>query len=196
MVRPARGDYASVPLNAEGRSVADQWDPVKDEAAGEQCRSYGAAAIMRVPGRLYITWENDTTLRIDFEAGTQTRLLRFGRPATEAGPPSWQGQSTAQWEMSGGGMFGMRRAMPGGGLEVRTTGLRAGYLRRNGVPYSPNAVVTEYFNGLPPEETGDRWLVVTTVVQDPQYLIGRFITSSHFKKLPDGSGWRPAPCRA
>jgi hypothetical protein len=197
MVTPARGDYASVPLNAEGRRVADQWDPAKDEAAGEPCRSYGAAAIMRVPGRIHINWENDTTLRIDLEAGTQIRLLRFDQPATGAEPPSWQGRSTAQWEMSGGGgMFGLRRATPGGGLRVRTTGLRPGYLRRNGVPYSAGAVVTEYFNALPAEENGDRWLVVTTVVEDPKYLTGRFITSSHFKKLPDGSAWRPTACRA
>ena len=58
--------------------MADTWDPAKDEAAGEQCRAYGAANIMRVPGRLHITWQNDTTLRIDTDAGTQTRLIRFG----------------------------------------------------------------------------------------------------------------------
>src|SRR5438552_18110694 len=50
MVTPAKGDYASVPLNAEGRKVADGWDPAKDEAAGNQCKAYGAPAIMRVPG--------------------------------------------------------------------------------------------------------------------------------------------------
>src|SRR5579863_4442007 len=55
MVTPAKGDYASVPLSPEGRRVADTWDPAKDEAAGDQCKSYGAAAIMRVPGRVHIT---------------------------------------------------------------------------------------------------------------------------------------------
>jgi hypothetical protein len=198
MVTPARGDYASVPLNGEGRRAAAEWNPKKDEAAGEQCRSYGAAAIMRVPGRLHITWENDSTLRLDLEAGTQTRFFRFGQPDADSDRPSWQGRSSVQWEMSGGGgrMFGAGRAKPSGGLKVTTTGMRAGYLRRNGVPYSANAVVTEYVNALRPEENGDRWLVVTTVVQDPQYLTGRFITSSHFKKLPDGSAWHPTACRA
>ena len=217
MVTPAKGDYDSVPLNAEGRRTADTWDPKRDEAAGEQCRAYGAPAIMRVPGRIHITWENDTTLRIDTEAGTQTRLLRFGdrsgsgssqaadrlaSGSSQAGdrlvPDSWQGRSVATWELTGrgGGMFGGTPPKPSGALKVVTTNLKPGYLRKNGVPYSANTVLTEYFNVLGPEDNGDIWLVVTTVVQDPQYLTGRFFTSSHFKKLPDGSAWRPEACRA
>ncbi len=77
MVTPPKGQYLGVPLNAAARRVADAWDPAKDEAAGEACKSYGAAALMRVPGRLHITWENDTTLKIETEAGTQTRLARL-----------------------------------------------------------------------------------------------------------------------
>ncbi len=71
MVTPPKGDYASVPISTEGKKVADAWDPAKDEAAGEQCSSYGAPAIMRVPGRLHILWEDDNTLRIDTDAGKQ-----------------------------------------------------------------------------------------------------------------------------
>src|SRR6266516_3862015 len=78
MVTPKKGDYESVPISAEGRKVADAWDPAKDEAAGEQCRSYGAPAIMRVPGRIRITWESESVLKIDTEAGTQTRPFLFG----------------------------------------------------------------------------------------------------------------------
>src|SRR6266446_4349151 len=70
MVTPAKGDYPSIPLNAEGRKVADAWDPVKDEAAGAQCKSYGAGGIMRMPGRLHITWENDTTVKVEADNGT------------------------------------------------------------------------------------------------------------------------------
>ena len=91
MVTPAKGDYAGVPMNAASKTVADAWDPAKDEAAGEQCKSYGAPAIMSVPGRLHITWQDDTTLKIETEAGTQTRLLRFGpaQPSVPAaGPPA------------------------------------------------------------------------------------------------------------
>jgi hypothetical protein len=200
MVTPAKGDYDSVPLNAAARRVADSWDPKQDDAAGESCRSYGAPAVMRVPGRIHITWDNDTTLHIDTEAGTQTRILRFGPPSqsSSSADATWQGQSIAQWETGGrgGGMFGVAQAKPSGALKVVTARLRPGYLRKNGVPYSANATVTEYFNALPREENGDTWLVVTTVVTDPQFLNGRFITSSHFKKLPDGNAWHPTPCRS
>src|SRR5215831_11318420 len=149
MLTPKKGVYEALPLNAEGRRVADTWDPAKDEAAGEQCRSYGAANIMRVPGRLHITWENDTTLRIDTDAGTQTRLLHFA-DASAAGEPSWQGYSTAQWERASG------RGTQGGDLKVVTTNLKPGYLRKNGAPYSAKSTVTEYFdrNTMP---NGDVW---------------------------------------
>jgi hypothetical protein len=194
MMTPAKGDYASVPLNADAQRAADTWDPAKDEAAGEQCRSYGAAAIMRVPGRLHITWQDDTTLRLDTDAGTQTRLFHFGRAPAPGGEPTWQGRSIALWEPGGGGRRGAPPVL-GGSLKVVTTGLRPGYLRKNGVPYSANAILTEYFNGTH-EDNGDAWLIVTTVVQDPRYLNGRFFTSSHFKKLRDASGWKPSPCSA
>jgi hypothetical protein len=77
MVTPLKGDAASIPTNAESRTVLNAWDPAKDEAAGLQCKSYGAPAIMRVPGRLHITWQDDLTLKIDTDAGQQTRLLHF-----------------------------------------------------------------------------------------------------------------------
>src|SRR4029453_14976388 len=69
MGTPAKGDYTSVPLNAEGRTGADAWDPAKDEAAGNQCKAYGAAAIMRVPGRLHITWQDANTLKVEMDSG-------------------------------------------------------------------------------------------------------------------------------
>lgn len=194
MVTPPKGDYASLPLTAEARAVADGWNPARDAAAGEACRAYGAAAVMRLPGRIRVGWENDTTLRLDTEAGTQTRFFRFGGEGQtrRAEPPSWQGQSRAQWQVSGG-----RRGAPptGGSLRVVTTGLRPGYLRKNGVPYSADAIVTEYYNRTS-EPNGDAWLVITTIVEDPRYLATRFVTSSHFKKVPSGTGWSPAPCQA
>jgi hypothetical protein len=192
MITPPKGDYASVPLTPAARKVADAWDPKRDAAAGEACRAYGAAAIMRVPGRIHITWENDTTLRIDTEAGTQTRLFRFGAAPEAASELSWQGRSMAQWQIAGG-----RRGAPpsGGSLRVVTTGLRPGYLRKNGVPYSASATVTEYYNRTS-EPNGDSWLIVTTIVEDPANLTGRFVTSSHFKKAADGSIWNPTPCEA
>jgi hypothetical protein len=196
MRTPPKGDYASVPLNAAATKVADAWDPAQDTAAGEQCRGYGAAAIMRLPGRVRISWNDDNTLKIETEAGSQTRLLQFVAPA-QPGAPSWQGLSVANWQMAGGG--GGRRgggAPPrGGSLRIVTTNMRPGYLRKNGVPYSANARLTEYVNRTT-EPNGDSWLIITTLIEDPQYLTSRFVTSSHFKKIPDGSAWSPTPCSA
>src|SRR5580704_17776598 len=64
MVTPIKGDFASIPLNNEGRSVGKAWDPEKDTAAGDQCKSYGAPAIMRVPGRVHISWADENTLKV------------------------------------------------------------------------------------------------------------------------------------
>jgi hypothetical protein len=201
MVTPAKGDYASVPLNPEGRKVADAWDPAKDEASGSQCKSYGAAALMRVPGRLHITWADDNTLKIEADAGTQTRLLHFGAAQPSAGDPTWQGSSAALWDVppAGRGMGGGPAVRPGqpraGTLKVVTTHMRPGYLRKNGVPYSGNATVTEYFDRTN-EPNGDSWLIVTTIVNDPQYLQQEFVTSTHFKKQADAAGWAPTACEA
>jgi hypothetical protein len=204
MITPDKGDFTSVPLNSEGVRVTNLWDPVKDTASGNQCRSYGAPAIMRVPTRLHITWADDNTLQIQTDAGQQTRLFHFKvtSPGNEA--PSWQGYSIAEWDgLPGGGMFRLPTVLAGGAaaaasegyLKVVTTDLRAGYLRKNGVPYSANTNLLEYYDGFK-EPNGDRWLVVTTVVTDPQYLSQPFITSSHFKKEPDASKWDPTPCEA
>jgi hypothetical protein len=190
MVTPAKGDFASIPTNPAGVQVGQQWDPAKDEAAGEQCKSYGAPAIMRVPGRLHITWQDDTTLKIETDSGQQTRSFHFGE--FQPGPASWQGNSVATWELAGG-----RRGGPpaGGALKVVTTGLRAGYLRKNGYPYSEKTTVTEYYDRTI-ESNGDSLLIITTIVNDPVYLGQEFITSTHFKKEADGTKWSPEPCTA
>ena len=198
MMTPAKGDVSSIPVNAEARKVAEAWDPARDTAAGEQCRAYSAPALMRIPGRIRFSWDNDTTLRVDTEAGTQTRLFRFAGGAAPAvttvaaNAPNYQGNSVATWTIVGGRRGSTNR---GGSLTVVTTGMRPGYLRKNGVPYSANARLTEYYHATS-EPNGDRWLIITTVVEDPQYLTGRFITSTHFKKVPNGSSWNPTPCDA
>lgn len=193
MVTPAKGDYDGVPVNPAGRKLADAWDPAKDEADGNQCKAYGAAAITRVPGRFHFTWQDDNTLKLETDAGTQTRLFHFGGKPPETGDGGWQGYSVASWDHQAGGGFGPPG--PGGSLKVVTTHLKAGYLRKNGVPYSANAVVTEYFDAIR-EPDGEQYLVVKTLVDDPQYLAGQFITSTHFKREPDGAKWRPTPCAA
>ena len=182
MMTPPKGDYTRVPLTPEGRKVADGWNPAADQAAGLQCKAYGAAAIMRVPGRFHITWQDAGTLRIESDAGMQTRALHFAAPAPP-GERTWQGSSTARWDIATQS------------LSVVTTNMRAGYLRRNGVPYSENATVTEHFD-VAPYPDGGQLLIVTTIVEDPQYLQRTFIVSSHFKKERDGSRWSPTPCSA
>jgi hypothetical protein len=135
---------------------------------------------MRLPGRLHITWQDDATLKVDTDTGTQTRLFAF-RAAAPSGEPTWQGVSAAQWNG------------PGRSLKVVTTNLKPGYLRRNGAPYSARAVVTEYWE-LHTLPNKDEWLTVTTRVDDPVYLSRPYLTSSDFKKLPTAAGWNPTPC--
>jgi hypothetical protein len=198
MMTPAKGDYASVPLNAEGRRLADTWDPVKDEREGNQCRAYGAGNIMRIPERLHITWGNDTTLRMDTDAGMQTRLFHFDGSKWLGGTPQLQGDSVAAWEKQKqrvGILNNLAGPVPGKGgtLHVVTTHMKPGYLRKNGVPYSGNAVLTEYYDRF--DEDGNSYLIVTSVLDDPKYLNDSFITSGQFRLEPNGSQWKPAPCR-
>jgi hypothetical protein len=203
MLTPPKGDYASVPINDEGRRVADTWNLTKDDAAGLSCKPYGVGNIMRMPGRMHITWQDDTTLKVDTDAGTQTRLLRFG-PSTPNEPRSWQGVSQARWLTPRPDVPLQLRpadraadAPPirptGGSLQVVTKNLRAGYLRKNGVPYSENAVLTEHWD-LYKRPNGEQWLTITTQVEDPQYLSNVRLTAPVFKKEANGSKWDPTPC--
>jgi hypothetical protein len=194
MVTPTRGDYQGVPMTPEAVKAADAWNPEADTAAGNQCRSYGAAAIMRVPGRVHITWDNDRTLKLEADAGTQTRVFRFDKPAVKS-EPSWQGDSIVEWEMQNPGRGAPANGPRHGSLKVVTTNLKAGYLRKNGVPYSEDAKVTEYFDVVRPRN-GAELLVVTSVVDDPKYLRQPFMVSSQFKKQGDARGWEPTPCSA
>jgi hypothetical protein len=192
MVTPAPGDYQGVPMTAAAVKVADAWDPNKEEASGDQCKSFGAPALLRVPEHLHITWQDDQTMRMDADSGTQTRVFHFGDWKAPEGPRTLQGASTAAWEMqrSGGTASG-----PHGSLKVDTTHLKAGFLRKNGVPYSDNATLTEYYD-LVKERNGDTLMVVTIVTTDPMYLREPFIISSHFKKQDGDTGWKPTACSA
>jgi hypothetical protein len=185
MVTPPKGEYRRIPASRAAVPLINAWDPAADERAGNQCKSYGAAAIMSVPGRLHITWQDADTLRIETDAGTQTRLFHFSARAASS-PRSWQGESAAAWERATG-------PDGGGSLRVTTTNLREGYLRKNGVPHSERATVTEHFDVAPLAGDG-RLLLVTTIVEDPVYLTGPYVVSPHFKKEPDGSKWDPTPC--
>jgi hypothetical protein len=206
MVMPAKGDYMGVPMTPESKRVADAWDPAKDEGAGDLCKAYGAPSILRQPEHLHFTWQDDQTLRMDADAGTQTRLFHFGNWKAPAGPPTLQGDSVAAWEITRGAGRAPRpdpnapfleltddSPQSKGSLKVTTSHLKAGYLRKNGVPYSENAAMAEYYDMIK-ERTGNVMLVVTETVTDPQYLREPFIITSHFKKQADDAGWKPTPC--
>ncbi len=207
MLTPAKGDYASVPLNDAGRAEADKFTPAQDGS----CQAYGVGGLMRMPTRVRISWQDDNTLKIETDAGTQTRLLHFSGNPPAAGERSLQGYSAARWEYAGrggaaqftgqgGGGGGRGRGGPAplprfGALNVNTTNHTGGWLRKNGVPYSQDARITENFDRFK-SPNGDEWFVVTTVINDPKYLAQEFVTSSHFKKEADGSKWTPSPCKA
>ena len=156
MMTGAKGEVTGLPVTAAARAAADAWDPAKDEAEGLQCKAYGAPSLMRLPGRAQISWQDDNTLKIDYDTGQQTRLFHFGSQTPTNVEPSWQGYSVAEWErevVSVSGVFGGGIGRAGGpnfgrpaltgSLKVVTTRLRPGYLRRNGVPYSSNTLLTE-----------------------------------------------------
>ena len=193
MVTPPRGDYASLPINMEAKKFADTWDPAKDQAAGGACKAYGAPGLMRQPTRLQITWQDDNTMKMEADAGTQSRLFHFGDWTAPGGAPTLQGETTAQWETGARGRGANQPQPMFGNLKTVTKNLRTGYLRKNGVPYSDKTTLTEYWD-LARQPNGDQWLIVTTVVEDPTYLARTWITSLNFKKEPNGSKWDPSAC--
>ena len=208
---PNPAAQGNIPYTAAAAQVAMKWDPAKDEADGNACKAYGAPGIMRLPTHLHITWQDESTLTVEADYGTQTRLFHFGPPQDQgrfdygnatlfpartpkaeapAGvEPSWQGYSIASWNIVGG-RGGFER---GGSLKVVTTRLKPGYYWKNGMPYTANAALTEYFRVM---ELPDRsqWIRFTQIVEDPEYLTQPWIVNYAFKKLPDGSTWNPTPC--
>lgn len=176
MMTPPKGDRASMPLNAKAREEMDKWDPAKPE----QCKAFGAAGMIRNPMRVRFTWVDDSHLRLETDHGQVTRDFHFGGAKQQKGAPSMQGDSVASWE--------------GGALKVVTANLAPGFLRKNGVPYSEQTVLTEYFDRY--SAAGHDYVTVTTVVDDPVYLTRDFIVTTDFKQLADGSAWRPTACDA
>jgi hypothetical protein len=215
MIPPLKGNFESLPLTRAAQDAANQVDMSQVAAAGRACEAYGAPAIMREPGRVRISWQDPLTLRLETDAGQQTRLFHFEPPPAGSGAPSLQGLSAAEWQYAngfdpiraadaaatpagrggrGGGGRGAAATAPSGGrLKVVTTNLAAGFLRKNGVPYSAGATLTEYYN-LIAEPSGNQWLIVTTILHDPVNLVVDYITSSNFRKEADGSKFMPRPC--
>jgi hypothetical protein len=193
MVTPRKGDYRSggIHLLPEGRRIADTWDPAKDEAANEQCKGYGAVGVTRLPGKVRISWQDDNTLKAEFEAGNQVRLFRFGSAPAPATAPTWQGYSVAQWERAVAASPTQRE----GDLKVVTTHLRPQYARKNGLPVGGDATLSEYLQVLN-APNGTTWLSWIGELDEPQYYLEPYHYSWQFKKVPDNSPWSPEPCTA
>jgi hypothetical protein len=132
-VTPIVGDYTGVPLNQVGDKTARAWNHDADVKAGEQCRGFGAAAINRLPTRLQISWVDDTTMKLDWDLGTQSRLVYFDKTKAPAGPASYQGHAIGEWIDAqapagrgggGGGRGGAAAAAPA--ADAAPAGARAG----------------------------------------------------------------------
>ena len=160
------GGGAAAPAAADEEAAAPQG------AAAQLAQAGGAQAAAPPPG--------------------QGRVGGAPTPAPANGGPGAVAANAGGGRGRGAGGGG-RAAYGNGTLKVVTTNLRAGYLRKNGVPYSENATVTEYIDRLPgPNNT--QWLIVRTTVDDPAYLTGPFTVSSNFKLEADGSKWAPSAC--
>ena len=198
MFTAQRGDYQLLPLNDAGQTMADAWTGEEEPSEGECLKTFGAAGIMRLPTHLEISWEDDNTLRVDLDTGTQTRLFYFDESQAYGGALTLQGYSVAEWESYGGltgrgGGVSTANVPFGGNMRVETTNMSPGFYLKNGLPYSGNAHMTEFFVQLT-EANGDEYLLVQTFVDDPQYLTQHYVRTLTFKKLPDGSLWNPSPC--
>jgi len=176
MMTPPKGDFASLPLNSAAQKVANEWDPANPQT----CKAFGAVGMIRNPMRVRFSWQGDEVLRMETDHGQVTRDFHFNAANLTGGEPSMQGESRARWE--------------GGALKVVTTRLAPGFLRKNGVPYSEKAVLTEYFDRH--SSFGQDYITVLTVVNDPVYLTREMIITTDFKRLADGSAWNPTPCDA
>lgn len=194
MITAPVGDVSSLPVNGRARAEAAAWDLERDRAEGQLCKAFGAPGIMRQPTRIRVSWDDEDTLLFEFDAGRQTRRLEFG-PQEPPAEHTLQGYSRASWytQTMQRGVFGAN-TQPSGALHVETTHLAPGYLRPNGVPYSADATMKEYFHTFTLPGDGGSWLIVTTVIDDPVYLNGELIISTQFKKETGRADWNPRPC--
>jgi len=182
-----KGIYTGVSLNAEGRKIADAWDPANDEATGEQCRATGLRTSCGCPDA-FTSLQDEQTLKIETDAAKQTvcyiSIAIRGRGEI-------------------GRVFRKRHGTDPVGPRYRSSRFsegchdqpQAGILAKEGVPYSASAVLTEYFDRVI-EPTARRNLAITSTVRIQCIWRSRSSRHSHYKKQTDSSGWNPTPCSA
>ena len=165
---PELGDYLGLPINEAARLRADSWDASMQTLPEWQCRPHSADYIWRGPSPLTIRKEENPLTR-EITAFHAEWLRSIDNPIYLDGrqhPPddalhSWGGFATGKWE--------------GDMLTVTVTHLKEGYIRRNGMPRSDQATVTEHWM-----RHGD-FLTVVTIVNDPVYLTEPFIRTTDYE---------------
>jgi hypothetical protein len=180
---PEIGDYLGLPINASARLHADSWDASLLTLPEHQCKPHPSDYGIRGPAQLRVWKEVDTATQkliayhtlISWQTPQRT-IWMDGRPhPPDFAPHTWQGFSTGVWN--------------GDELVITTTHLKTGWIRRNGVPRSEKAVVTEHWI------RHEKYLTVATIVDDPAYLTQPFIRTTDFVENPD-QVIPPYPCEA
>ena len=177
---PELGDFLGIPINDAARKRAEAWDASIQTLPEWQCRPHSADYIWRGPSQLRISKEIDpvsreiTAYHAEWLRSVDRAIYLDGR---EPPPPdalhTWAGFSVGRWE--------------GDMLTIKVTHLKEGYLRRNGLPRSDKATVTEHW-----VRNGD-FLTVTTIINDPVYLTEPFIRTTDYE-LAVNQQIPPYPC--
>ena len=178
---PDLGDYAGMPVNAAAIQRADAWSSSRLTLPEYQCRPHPADYSPRGPANLRIweTIDRETQQLVSYHThiswqAPERTIWMDGRPhPPEYAPHTWQGFSTGEWV--------------GTSLKVTTTHLKTAFLRRNGLPRSDQAVMTEYWS-----RRGD-FLTHTLVLDDPVYLEEPFVRTTNWALNPDQQ-LDPYPC--
>jgi hypothetical protein len=160
---PMVGDYLGLPITADGRAVADAWDPSILTLPELQCRPYAMPYAEQIPGNaataMFRWWKVIDPVTQDTIAyqkrgawmEPERTIWMDGRPHPPShAPHMWQGFSTGEWI--------------GDTLKVTTTHIKEGFIRRNGVPVSDRTVATEHF------VRHGNYLTSTLYIEDPAYL--------------------------
>ena len=179
---PHAGDYAGLPINEAARLRADTWDPSLLTLPEHQCKPHPSTYGFRGIGttRIWETRDPETQqlikieTHIEWEAQHRT-IWMDGRPHPgPSAPHTWQGFSTGKLE--------------GDLLVVRTTHLKAGWMRRNGLALSDRTTMTDRFHRY------GNIMTHVYVIDDPVYLTEPLVRTNGFKLVENGT-MGPYPCR-
>jgi hypothetical protein len=175
---PLLAEFTGVPVNDAARQWALAWDPSRLTVPEHQCQVHVASYIYGGPLALRIWEEKDprtqtlVAIKNWISTYSQERTIWMdGRPhpPVEA-PHTFMGFSTGQWV--------------GQTLVVRTSHIKQGWMRRNGIPSSDESTLVEYFT-----RHGDV-VTHTSLVTDPVYLTEPYIRTQVFRRVPQaGLNW-------